>query len=62
MDAFDVLVKDINDQVSSIQEAICSGRPNSFDEYKRLCGEVRGLLIARELTETLRNKMENSDD
>jgi hypothetical protein len=62
MDAFDVLVKEINDQVSSIQEAICSGRPNSFDEYKRLCGEVRGLLIARDIAKDLKKRMENPDD
>lgn len=62
MNAFDVLIQQINDEVALIQDAICHGKADSFDEYKRLCGEVRGLLIARELTEVLRNKMENSDD
>jgi len=62
MDAFEVLVAQINEEIELIQTAICHGKADSFDEYKRLCGEVRGLLIARELTETLRNKMENSDD
>lgn len=62
MNAFDLLIQQINDEVNLIQDAICHGKADSFDEYKRLCGEVRGLLIARELTEVLRNKMENSDD
>jgi len=61
MDAFEVLVAQINEEIELIQTAICHGKADSFDEYKRLCGEVRGLLIARELTETLRKKMENSD-
>ena len=62
MNAFELLVQQINEEVELIQNAICHGKADSFDEYKRLCGEVRGLLIARELTETLRKKMENSDD
>ena len=62
MNAFELLIQQINEEVNLIQDAICHGKADSFDEYKRLCGEVRGLLIARELTEALRTRMENSDD
>jgi len=62
MDAFEVITFQINEQIQSINEAITSGRPTTFDEYKRLCGEVRGLLFARDIVKDLKNKMENSDD
>jgi hypothetical protein len=62
MNAFELLIKNINEEIELIQDAICHGKADSFDEYKRLCGEVRGLLIARALTEALRTRMENSDD
>ena len=62
MDAFDVMILNIEDQVKAIEEAICSGRPNSFEEYKRLCGEIRGLLIARDIIKETRKKVENSDE
>jgi len=62
MDAFEAITFQINEQIQSINEAITSGRPDTFDEYKRLCGEVRGLLFARDIVKDLKNKMENSDD
>jgi len=62
MDAFDAIISKINEQIQNVNEAITSGRPDTFDEYKRLCGEVRGLLFARDIVKDLKNKMENSDD
>jgi len=62
MDAFEVITFQINEQIQNVNEAITSGRPDTFDEYKRLCGEVRGLLFARDIVKDLKNKMENSDD
>jgi len=62
MDAFEVITFQINEQIQNVNEAITSGRPGTFDEYKRLCGEVRGLLFARDIVKDLKNKMENSDD
>jgi hypothetical protein len=62
MDAFEVLVAQINEEIELIQTAICQGKADSFEEYRRLCGEVRGLLIARDLTISLQDRVENSDD
>lgn len=62
MNALEWLIQQINDEVELRNSAICHGKADSFDEYKRLCGEARGLLIAKELTITLKDKMENSDD
>ena len=62
MDAVDAIISKINEQVESINEAITSGRPATFDEYKRLCGEVRGLFLARDIVKDLKKQMENLDD
>jgi hypothetical protein len=62
MNAFDLLISQINEELELRHTAICQGGAGSYDEYKRLCGEVRGLLVAKEITETLKKKMENSDD
>ena len=62
MDIFEAITSKINEQIENVNDAITAGRPTTFDEYKRLCGEVRGLLLAKDIVKDLKNKMENSDD
>jgi len=62
MDMYDVLIKEIDDKVKQLSEHIGLGRADTFEEYKRLCGEIRGLLIARGYTLDLKQRMEHSDE
>ena len=62
MDAMDVLVQQADEKISSLKDWIAEGRAESFEEYKKLCGEIRGLLIARGYVLDLKDKLENSDD
>jgi len=62
MDAFDVLVKDVNEKITQLADYISSGNATSYEEYKRLCGEIRGLTIARGYALDLKTRMENSDE
>jgi len=62
MDAFDVIVKEIDDKVKQLFEHVGAGKADTFEEYKRLCGEIKGLLTARGYTLDLKNRMENSDE
>jgi len=62
MDVFDVLVKQLNEKIEQLQDFISTGRPDSFEEYKKMCGEIRGLTIARGYTLDLKQRMENSDE
>lgn len=62
MDAFEVIVKDINEKINQLAEYVSSGNATSYEEYKRLCGEIRGLTIARGYTLDLKTRMENSDE
>ena len=62
MDAFEVLVKQTDEKVAQLKEHLAEGKATSFEEYKRLCGEIRGLLLARGYVIDLQQKMEYSDE
>jgi hypothetical protein len=62
MDMYDILVKQIDEKVQQLSEHIGEGKAETFEEYKRLCGEIRGLLVARGYTLDLKQRMEHSDE
>lgn len=62
MDALEVIVKQTDDKISQLKDYLSEGKAASFEEYKALCGEIRGLLIARGYTLDLQQKLENLDD
>ena len=62
MDAFEVLVQQTDEKVAQIKDHLSEGKATSFEEYKRLCGEIRGLLLARGYIIDLQQKMEYSDE
>jgi len=62
MDGFEILIKQADDKVDQLKEYLAEGRAESFEEYKKLCGEVRGLLIMRGYVLDLKQRLENSDD
>jgi hypothetical protein len=60
--AFELLVKQVDEKVQQLQEHVSTGRPETFEEYKRTCGEIKGLLTARGYILDLQQRMENSDE
>ena len=62
MDALDVLVQQADEKIASLKDWLAEGRAESYEDYKKLCGEIRGLLIMRGYTLDLKQKLENSDD
>ena len=62
MDAFDLLVQQTDEKIAQLKDHLAEGRAESFEEYKKLCGEIRGLLIARGYTLDLKQTLETSDD
>lgn len=58
----EILVKQLDEKVQQLQEYIGSGKAETFEEYKRTCGEIKGLLTARGYTLDLQQRMEQSDD
>ena len=62
MDVFEILIKQADEKIEQLKDYLAEGKAASFEEYKKLCGEVRGLLIMRGYTLDLKQTMENSDD
>jgi hypothetical protein len=62
MDAFEVLIKQADEKIEQLKDFLAEGKAESFEEYKKLCGEVRGLLIMRGYTLDLKQRLESSDD
>jgi hypothetical protein len=62
MDAFEVLIQQTDEKVAQLKEHLAEGKASSFEEYKRLCGEIRGLLLARGYVIDLQQKLEYSDE
>ena len=62
MDAFEVLIKQADEKIEQLKDFLAEGKAESFEDYKKLCGEVRGLLIMRGYTLDLKQRLENSDD
>lgn len=62
MDAFEILIQQADEKIEQLKDFLAEGKAESFEEYKKLCGEVRGLLIMRGYTLDLKQRLENSDD
>ena len=62
MNAFEVLIQQADEKIDQLKDYLAEGKAESFEDYKKLCGEVRGLLIMRGYTLDLKHRMENSDD
>lgn len=62
MDALEVLVEQADEKVTQLKDFMAEGRCENFEEYKRICGEIRGLLTVRGYALDLKQKMEILDD
>lgn len=56
------VVKQLDEKVGRLQEAVGAGAAKDFSEYQKMCGEVQGLLTARLYITDLRKNLESSDD
>lgn len=62
MDAYDLLISQFDEKVTQLKDYLSEGKSESYEEYKRICGEIKGLLIARGYTLDLKHTVENADD
>jgi hypothetical protein len=62
MNGFDTLTSQIDDKILQMKDFISAGKAESFEEYKRLCGEIKGLLTARGYILDLKQNLEESDE
>ena len=52
----------INDKVSQLQITLADGNAMDYSEYKKMCGEVKGLLTARLYITDLQERLKTNDD
>ena len=57
-----LLASKIDDRVSQLQMSIADGKAEDFAEYRKMCGEVKGLLTARLYIIDLQERLTNDDD
>ena len=57
-----LLSSKIDDKVSQLQMSIADGKAEDYAEYRRMCGEVKGLLTARLYIIDLQERVTNNDD
>ena len=62
MDALEIIVQQADEKISQLKDHLAEGRAVSFEEYKALCGEIRGLLITRGYALDLMKNLEESDE
>jgi uncharacterized protein YaaR (DUF327 family) len=61
MTEFELLTKQLDDKVGQLKDAVANGNLE-YVEYKKTCGEIRGLLIARGYILDLKERLENSNE
>ena len=57
-----LLSSKIDDKVSQLQMSIADGKAEDYAEYRRMCGEVKGLLTARLYIQDLQERVTQNDD
>jgi len=62
MTGLEVLLKQLDEKVQQLQDSIVNGNLEDYADYKKLCGEVRGLLTARGYVLDLKDRLEKSDE
>ena len=62
MNALEVIISEIDKKVFQLQDAVSQGRSETFEEYKRMCGEIKGLLTARGYVQEMKQRVEQSDE
>jgi hypothetical protein len=62
MTEIELLLKQIDEKATQLKDSVILGNYEKFEDYKKTCGEIRGLLIARGYVLDLKDRMENSDE
>jgi hypothetical protein len=56
------LITEMRERMALLADALASDKVSSYDEYRYTCGQIRGLESACFVIETLKQRLENSDN
>lgn len=62
MDYLEYLLKEYIDRMDFLKGGLAQGNIPTMEEYRYVCGQIRGLEAACGIIEGLKQKMESSDD
>lgn len=62
MNAFQLILKEIEERREMLAKALMEGSAKDYAEYRSLCGEVRGLSHVHFYVTDLVRRMENDDE
>jgi hypothetical protein len=62
MTGLELLIKQVDEKVEQLKEALAIGSAKDYEEYRAICGEIKGLLTMKMFTKDLQQRMENSDE
>ena len=62
MEFYEALDLELKKQIRYLEDQLSQGSMKSFEEYKFVCGQIQGLLIARRFNEDLANRAKEYDD
>lgn len=62
MDYLDYLLKEYIDRMDFLKGGLAQGNIPTIEEYRYICGQIRGLEAACGTIEDLKKRMENSDN
>lgn len=57
-----VLLTELQDRMEMLSRALIQGNCPTIEEYRYMCGQLRGLEAACGIIEDLKKRLENSDD
>lgn len=53
--------REMKDAIEVRQEKVANGQCANFEEYKQICGELRGLAMARDTLKALLDKLKEAN-
>ena len=59
---FDVLLAEYKDRMDMLSEALIRGNCPTIEEYRYICGQLRGLEAACAIIADLKKRQEHSDE
>lgn len=62
MEFHEALTLEINKQIRYAEEQLSQGSIKNFEDYKFVCGQIQGLLVAKRINQDLANRMKEYDD
>lgn len=62
MTGYDAILHKLDEEEGSHTTFLADGKASDFAEYKRICGVIRGLRLAQDITLDLQKAQEESDE